>query len=215
MLHKKNAQMYDDDDDDEDDEDDSNLHIKRKIYVDILRRTKDALDSLNIPFFLSSGTCLGYLREGAFIQHDYDIDIGIFEEDYTPEIINRMANEGLLLYRILGSVPTGYELSFRMNGTDIGKDAKIDIFLHKKNKKTDRIIWSSRIAPQFTKKITYSVPSFGLKEVDFMGIKVNVPYPTIKYIRSHYGDNWYIPIKSTGRGGEYDYRKSPVSIVKN
>ena len=40
-------------------------------------KTKKVFDRLKIPFFLSSGTCLGYFRENKFIDHDYDIDIRI------------------------------------------------------------------------------------------------------------------------------------------
>jgi phosphorylcholine metabolism protein LicD len=162
---------------------------------------------------LSSGTCLGYFRENKFLDHDYDIDIGIFKEDYTPAIINKMAEKGLKLYRTLGSLETGLELSFRLNGTKIGKKAKIDIFLHYRY--DDKIFWTSYMAPQFKKKIKYQVSNFVLKSVNFMDVIVNVPYPTVKYIREHYGQNWYIPIKTKGQGGSYDYRSSPKSIVKS
>ena len=86
-----------------------------------------------------------------------------------------MAEQNLLLYRVLGRLSDGYELSFRLNGTDIGKAAKVDIFLHYKNKCLNntnyknincwnKICWASYIAPKFTKKITYCVPSFSLKK---------------------------------------------------
>ena len=39
---------------------------------------KDVLDSLNIKFWLSDGTLLGFHRESDFISHYHDIDIGIF-----------------------------------------------------------------------------------------------------------------------------------------
>jgi hypothetical protein len=185
---------------------------KQIIYSTILRKTKDALDELSIPFFLSSGTCLGYLRENKFLDHDYDIDVGIFEIDYNPEIVNKMADKGLFLYRTLGDVKTGLELSFRLPGTSLGKNAKIDIFLHYKT--GDKIFWSSYIAPLFKKKIKYQVSNFILKPVNFMDVVVNVPHPTVKYIREHYGDKWYIPLKPKAYGGNYDYRTTPKSIVK-
>lgn len=187
------------------------LSDKQIIYRNILKKTKIALDKLNIPFFLSSGTCLGYLREKRFIEHDYDIDIGIFAEDYTPKIIQEMKNQGLILYRVLGNEKTGLELSFRLPNTILGKHAKVDIFLHYKNK--NKIFWTSYEAPDFKKKITYQVPKFNLKSVNFMGVIVNVPNPVVKYIRNHYGQKWYIPIKSKSQGGSYDYRSSPRSII--
>lgn len=188
--------------------------VKQKIYLDILKRTGQAFDELNIPFFLSSGTCLGYFRENSFLHHDYDIDIGVFSHHYTPQIVNKMEKYGFKLYRTLGKLKTGLELSFRLEGTPIGKHAKIDIFVHYIDKKNNTIHWSSYIAPQFTKKITYSVPYFDLKQVKFMGLNVNVPYPTLTYVRHHYGDKWFIPMKPKFMGGDYDYRTTPSSIVK-
>jgi hypothetical protein len=185
---------------------------KQIIYTKILNKTKKVLDELNIPFFLSSGTLLGFVRENKFLDHDYDIDIGIFKEDYNPEIINKMSEKGLKLYRILGDVKNGMELSFKMYGTEIGKYAKIDIFLH--YKENDKIFWVTYSPPTYEKKIKYQVSKFILKSVRFMDIVVNVPYPTIKYIREHYGSKWFIPMKSKGMGGQYDFRTTPKSIVK-
>ena len=106
------------------------IKLKQKIYTLILKKTKKALARLGIPVFLSSGTCLGYFREGKFIDHDYDIDVGIFAKDYDPRLVDEMKKEGLYLYRILGNKRNGMELSFRMPNTPLGKYAKIDIFLH-------------------------------------------------------------------------------------
>ena len=92
-----------------------------------------ALDGLNIPFFLSSGTCLGYFREKKFIEYDYDIDIGIFSTDYTHKIVKAMKKVGLKLYRTLGDLDGGLELSFFLPGTKLGRWAKVDIFLHYKD----------------------------------------------------------------------------------
>lgn len=187
---------------------------KQKIYTDILKRTKKALDRLDIPMFLSSGTCLGYFREGKFIEHDYDIDVGIFAKDYDPKIVTEMKKEGLLLYRVLGDKKTGMELSFRLPKTILGRHAKIDIFLHyfELNKRTGKkyISWYTYRAPKFEEKVKYRVPMFGIKEVKFMGIKVYVPNPTINYIENHYGEDWMIPRKPFV---DYVYHKSPKSIV--
>jgi phosphorylcholine metabolism protein LicD len=186
--------------------------VKQLELTKVLRKTKEVLDKLNIPFFLSSGTCLGYLRENKFIDHDYDIDIGIFKKDYTDLIIKEMINNGFDFYRQLGNLETGLELSFRLKDCDIGKKAKIDIFVHYPH--NNKIRWHTYMAPEFKKKITYQVTNFDLKKVKFMGINVHVPYPTVKYIREHYGNNWYIPNKPHFLGGNYDYRLTPKSIIQ-
>ncbi len=192
------------------------IKLKQNVYTDILRRTKKALDKLSVPFFLSSGTCLGYFREGKFIDYDYDIDVGIFAKHYTPKIVTEMKKQGLELYRVLGTKKTGMELSFRLPGTDLGRYAKIDIFLHyfEKDKKTGKnnICWFSYIAPKFKKQVKYRVPEFKIKEVNFMGVNVFVPYPTIEYIENHYGEDWMVPRKPFV---DYVYYSSPKSVVKS
>lgn len=181
---------------------------KQRVYLDIMRRTKNALGRLNIPFFLSSGTCLGYYREGKFIDHDYDIDVGIFKEHYTDKIIEEMKAENLILYRTWGDIENGLELSFRMPGSCIGKSAKIDIFLHYTTDNT--VSWYSYSPTK--KKLQYRVSKFDIKDVDFMGVTVGVPNPTLKYIEEHYGDDWFIPKRPFT---EYRYFSDPISIVKD
>ena len=125
-----------------------------------------------------------------------------------------MKKQGLILYRVLGNVKTGMELSFRLPSTILGKYAKIDIFLHyrEKDKKNNKkfISWYSYGPPKYSKKINYKVSAFKIKSVDFLGVTVFVPDPTIKYIEEHYGKDWMIPKKPFV---DYIYYKSPVSIV--
>ena len=184
---------------------------KQTIYRNILERTNMALDALNVPFFLSSGTCLGYVRERDFIDHDYDIDIGIHSKDYTPKIIDEMNKQGLYLYRVLGSYQKGLELSFYLPNVPAQRRAKIDIFVHNDN--GSKTCWYSYNWNK-TKKLQYCVSSFDTEEVDFLGLKVNIPSPSIQYLEEHYGKDWRIP-KGSGVLGDYNYSSSPLSLVNN
>ena len=188
---------------------------KQIIYAIILKKTQNACYRMNIPVFLSSGTCLGYFREGKIIDHDYDIDVGIWSEDYNETLIEEMRKEGLIHYRTYGSPDLGMELSFRYPGTLLGRNAKIDIFLHyleKDEEGNNKVFWIS-YAPfkKNKKRIKYRVDAFNLKKANFLGMEYHVPYPTLNYIKQHYGDDWMIPKKP----GKYLYYKSPKSIVKN
>lgn len=188
------------------------IEYKQKTYATILKDTKDVLDKLKIPFFLSSGTCLGQFRENKFLDHDYDIDIGIFEEDYSDKIIEKMAENDLKLYRTLGDRKNGMELSFRKPNTRLGRYAKIDIFLHypKEINGKRHYCWYTYKYPEFKEKIEYCVPEFNLEPVIFKELIVNVPFPTSQYIISHYGKDWKIPRRA---GVDYFYATSPKSIT--
>jgi len=66
----------------------SNLKLECGIFRDFgqdllvkeLKLFKKTLNDVGITFFLTCGTCLGFVREGQFLEHDKDIDIGIFED---------------------------------------------------------------------------------------------------------------------------------------
>jgi len=190
------------------------IKIKQDVYSLILKKTVRALKRLDIPVFLSSGTCLGYFREGKFIDYDYDIDVGIWATDYTPKIAYEMKKENLILYRVLGKPREGLELSFRMPNTPLGKHAKIDIFLHYKEKHEEgnKVAWYTYASPAFVKKVKYRVSDFDIEKVKFAGTEVFVPSPTLKYIEEHYGEDWMIPKKPFT---EYTYHSSPKSIVRD
>ena len=181
---------------------------KQEVYRHVLKTTIDVLDDLKIPHFLSSGTCLGYARERNFIEHDYDIDIGIRDSDCESitDLVQAMHDAGMHLYRILGSAETGIELSFY---NPIG--AKVDIFIHKLGKSDGKLCWYSYDKTK-TRKLEYCVSDFDVAEVDFLGLKVNVPDPVTKYLQEHYGKDWRIP-RGTGILGGYSYDSSPKSLT--
>lgn len=188
---------------------DSKPTPKQNTYRVVLDKTAAVLNKLDIPFFLSSGTCLGYVREHNFINHDYDLDLGIFVKDYTPALIDEMSRAGLYLYRVYGTLQTGMELSFYAPYKPTRRRAKVDIFVHVED--DDKICWFS-YNKERTKKLQYCVSKFDLEKVDFFGVKVNIPNPAKKYLEEHYGKDWRIP-KSNGIAGEYNYESSPISLV--
>jgi hypothetical protein len=56
---------------------------KNGLYV--IRDLVDVLRKADIPFFLAAGTALGVIRNGRPLDHDNDIDIGIFEEHWNRD----------------------------------------------------------------------------------------------------------------------------------
>jgi len=90
--------------------------------TNLLSKVRLLLDELEIPFWLSSGTCLGYFRQCDFITYSRDVDIGIWIDDYKPELIDVFSANNLPLIHSFGKVEDSFELSF------IDGDIKLDIF---------------------------------------------------------------------------------------
>ncbi|XP_073993828.1 ribitol-5-phosphate transferase FKTN-like isoform X2 [Rhodnius prolixus] len=95
-------------------------HQSRKL----LFKTKVVLDNLSIPFWLSSGTCLGYLRQCDIISYSQDVDIGVFVKDFNYQIIADMHAHHLYLKHWFGELEDSLELSF----VDQQSTLKLDIF---------------------------------------------------------------------------------------
>ena len=106
-------------------------------------------------------------------------------------------------------------MSFYLPNSKIGKDAKIDIFVHNDEQIGYKkyIYWATYKKPDYVKRIKYRVSAFNIKPVIFNGVRVNIPSNTELYLREHYGSDWRTPKKPWVKGG-YDYTRSPTSIVK-
>ncbi|XP_042309248.1 fukutin isoform X2 [Sceloporus undulatus] len=96
----------------------------RKKAKALLHLAALTLNSLGVKFWLSSGTCLGWYRQCNIIPYSKDVDLGIFIQDYKPEIISAFQKAGLPLKHKFGKVEDSLELSFQAGGDDV----KLDIF---------------------------------------------------------------------------------------
>ena len=68
---------------------------KIKAYgIEALKVFDQFASSLNITYTLATGTLLGAVREHGFIPHDVDIDVFMWIEDYSPEVIRSLEQVG-------------------------------------------------------------------------------------------------------------------------
>ena len=111
---------------------------KKKKYLHkngvlILNKFQEACSKCDINGWLEFGTLLGAYREKSFISHDYDLDVGIYADDYTEVFKNMMRQLGFTeehsfyLFDVEHKLKILSEVTYSYNGF------AIDVFLsHKK-----------------------------------------------------------------------------------
>lgn len=142
--------------------------------IDALRDIKKIFDNIGINFFLVSGTFLGCIRDSDFIGYDYDIDIGIWSEDYSDKVKNEILEYGVFIQYDLNWIG-GLKLK-HVNGV------KIDVFLH--FKEYDKIYHQGEVVKWYN-------TTFKLQKYNFIGDEYYGFKDFDKYLSENYGD-WKI-----------------------
>ncbi|XP_059475073.1 ribitol-5-phosphate transferase FKTN-like [Neocloeon triangulifer] len=182
----------------EDDSPDA-LKFKHKAWK-ILTTAKQVLDQLNIPFWLSSGTCLGYYRQCDLITYSKDVDLGIMASDYSINLMPEFLKRGFKLKHIFGRANDSFEISFMYD------DLKLDLFFFYQEGDT---IWNGGTQAKSGLKFKYIFPYFTLCWTEFLQLKVRVPCETLSYILANYGSGWSTPQRA------WDWKSSPSNVHPN
>ncbi|XP_037547748.1 fukutin [Nematolebias whitei] len=175
--------------------------------VDFRRKAKSLLHSaartlaaLRVPFWISSGTCLGWFRQCSIISYSRDVDIGIFITDFRPDIVTAFRDAGFSLKHKFGKVEDSLELSF------VDDDVKLDIFFFYKD---GGVVWNGGTQAKSGRKFKYIFPHFSLCWAELLEVKVRVPCETLDYVTANYGATWSVPVKS------WDWKTSPSNVLEN
>ncbi len=173
----------------------SKSKIKQDIFKKALMETKKVLDELEITFWLACGTALGFYRGKEFIEHDRDIDIGVFIKHYTPDLITQFRAHNFKFLHQYGTEDNGLELAFKLKEP---KSPKVDIFFIYEE---EDYYWRSFYEANDWKDVRNKKETpvqFMTKFKKFRRITVNhldtqFLVPEIGYIEELYGENWRIP----------------------
>lgn len=146
------------------------------------------------PWYLVSGTFLGLYRDGGFMAHDYDIDVGINADKVDHEaLLQQLKSQQLFVvkkvdyhlevaqnssgYYALHSYPSLYKL---VHETGIN----VDVFIHYRE---GAVLWHGSVIHRWDNQ------AFGLAEYELAGITVLGPDNPETYLTENYGD-WRTPI---------------------
>lgn len=159
----------------------------------------DIFNKTGLRYFLFLGTLLGAIRENRFIPLDRDFDIGVFQEEFA---IKKDELKKLFEDR-------GFETKWKFNSSEAEKTKNpsgLSIYKGKlKGFKTKKIHcdiccfikikkWRYYPRPGNAKLLVYLDKIIGsLKEINFYGRKVKVPFQPRKFLELTYGKDWKIP----------------------
>ncbi|XP_061732242.1 fukutin isoform X2 [Nerophis ophidion] len=166
----------------------------------LLGLAAQTLTRLHVPFWISSGTCLGWFRQCSIISYSRDVDIGIFISDFRSDIITAFQAVGLSLKHKFGKVEDSLELSF------VKDDVKLDIFFFYQERD---IIWNGGTQVKSGRKFKYTFPHFSLCWAELAEVKVRVPCQTLDYVAANYGPSWSVPLRT------WDWKSSPSNVQEN
>lgn len=150
-----------------------NPHDARTALLECRRR----FEAAGSRFFLDRGTLLGCIRNGGFVEGDYDIDVGIFADEITLDEVKTLFND------------SGFEViqDFEYKvGVQSPEGVVIDFFL------------TSRHDGYFLSKGFRSIHNwyftpFDLAPHEFLGEDFLVPATYEKHLDENYG-NWRVPV---------------------
>ncbi|MCL0044564.1 LicD family protein [Dehalococcoidia bacterium] len=148
----------------------------------LLLEVKEIMDRLGVQFFLRQGTCLGAIRNNAFIPWDDDLDLGVIlgVNGLTEQSIEPL----MAVFRESGYYVRS-EPSDHMVYTSLLKDnIRVDVtFLRVIDEQIYH--WPG---------VWFPVTLFNqLKEINFIGETFLVPNPPEEYLRIKYGPDWQTP----------------------
>jgi|GEM_PF-982231 len=177
--------------------------VSKQVVVENLLDARSILDSLGISFWLTDGTLLGYFREGDFIEHDRDVDLGLMIESYSEDIVPAFRERGFEVKYVLGEKKRGLELSFVRNRVNVDL-----FFFYREGDRIWHAGWEGIDKGRKRNLIKYYYEPFDLREIEFYGARFNVPADTLKYVETKYGESWRTPIR------DWDWAMGPANAFR-
>ena len=105
----------------------------KKYGLPCLEKFNSIMDEANIKYWVDFGTLLGIYRDGKFIDHDFDIDLGMYAKDYNKDIEALLVKNGFKKIREFYAFGKLSEQTWNWNGV------LVDLFLYNEEENGGRI----------------------------------------------------------------------------
>lgn len=160
----------------------------------------------NADLWLEFGSMLGAYRNHGFIPFDYDIDLSMYIEDLSPELIRDIYNYGFVIRRAFKQVRNQNIHNKQITEfTLFYKGLPIDIFLNtKEGDKRIMYVYNATLGEANLEKNVFGVrkfilPNSKIEEINFLGIKIGMPSNVKDCLSYYYGESFMTPIKNWKR----------------
>ena len=161
-----------------------------------LTDSKTLMEALGWQWFVISGTFLGAVREGDFLGHDYDLDIGVLYDEFDLATLNDAVAESAhwsvkttsqCLYRTAGTEGIHYHRMVKPILVKLKHETGlvVDIFVHVHE---GNLLWHGSAIHRWDNL------DFGVAEYTLGGETVLGPDDADRYLTENYG-NWRVPVK--------------------
>lgn len=165
----------------------------------VMNKIDEVFKEINIPYWLEYGTLLGAVRDKNFIKHDIDIDLGLFLDDYSNDIVRVFKKHGFKRIRKI-SVDNdryGVEETYLYNKVEVdlffytikGQYMYAHAFQNEKGKS-----WSQTLRDNggyIVREIC--LPYTGISKIQFLEKNFPIPRDYHAHLSMHYGEDYMIP----------------------
>ncbi len=172
--------------------------LMKKYGLEILKIIHNICESQNKAIWLEFGTLLGAYRNHAFISYDYDMDLGMYSDQYDIDFENSLIEKGFrkkhFFYQYRKDCRFLTEVTWEYKGF------QIDIFLCTNENGFRHIFcYDKQDEESFSKNKwmfrEYTIPEARpLEQLDLSGLECNAPADPKKCLETYYGDSFMTPI---------------------
>lgn len=172
--------------------------MNRKVALRNLKDVNEVLEEIGATYWIDCGTLLGAIREGDFLEHDTDIDFGVWTTEHHEAIAEGIEAAGFKRWRFFGTPDSGYEQSFTRDGL------KVDLFFfYPLGAKVWQGSWlgDHLIVSEFDRAVVLAP-----RRMSFRGLRTFVPRRPELMLEARYGE-WEQVVR------EWDWSRDPRCIT--